>query len=471
MAAAAVIVPVAATLATGAPLHVCHLCRRKFHGADALALHEQRSSLHRLNLEKQNELIQQHKNQVLTVIHTLRQQLHEVASGVRPASAVDGGSQPALEGKLRQLLGEYSQAQEMLEHGIRTSGGGFATGSPASAVRPPLRCEARVGRFVVEVGATAWLGSKDVQEDRFALDIELQSPEGHALLGICVMDGHSGSRCVDHIIRRLQPTLQACISSKPALTDDCLRQAVDEACALLDGEFLQNARLSQAMDGSTMVLALIYPELFPTRGASPRPAGSCRLLIANIGDSRAVLCRAVEKGVAAVAKPAQLGASSPALTALRLSDDHKPNRPDEQQRIQARGGVVDWQGVWRVFVPSPVMFNGRHIPRWGLAVSRAFGDLLLKEPERYGCENVVKPGGLVTAVPEQRIVELDPSQDRFLVLACDGIWDVLRDEDAVAVCAAQAGAELASHALVRHAFAAGSSDNLTALVVTWRVFR
>merc|ERR1712226_1280054 len=122
----------------------------------------------------------------------------------------------------------------------------------------------------------------------------------------------------------------------------------------------------------------------------------------------------------------------------------------------------------RVFLPSAVTFGGRAIPRWGLAVSRSFGDLLLKEPERYGCESSVAPGGLVTADPEIHVVDLDPSTDRFVVLACDGIWDVLRDEDASAVCASQAGAVPAAHALVRHAFAAGSGDNLTALVVAWQ---
>ena len=41
-----------------------------------------------------------------------------------------------------------------------------------------------------------------------------------------------------------------------------------------------------------------------------------------------------------------------------LSQDHKPNRPDEQQRIEALGGVVDLYGVWRVFCPSQVFFGG-----------------------------------------------------------------------------------------------------------------
>ncbi len=50
--------------------------------------------------------------------------------------------------------------------------------------------------------------------------------------------------------------------------------------------------------------------------------------------------------------------------AIALSEDHKPNRTDERSRIEAAGGVVVWAGTWRV--------GGV------LAVSRAFGDRLLK---------------------------------------------------------------------------------------------
>merc|ERR1712061_983402 len=113
------------------------------------------------------------------------------------------------------------------------------------------------------------------------------------------------------------------------------------------------------------------------------------------------------------------------------------------------------------------MGGGRAIQRWGLAVSRAFGDLLLKEPEKYGCPGV-SPGGLVTAEPEFHVVDSDPTTDRFLVLACDGVWDVLGDQDAVAVCIEHRSADLAAHALIRRAFEIGSDDNLTALVIAWQ---
>eukprot|EP00929_Paragymnodinium_shiwhaense_P106127 TRINITY_DN7129_c0_g3_i2.p1 TRINITY_DN7129_c0_g3~~TRINITY_DN7129_c0_g3_i2.p1 ORF type:complete len:472 (+),score=119.68 TRINITY_DN7129_c0_g3_i2:136-1551(+) len=453
LAAATAAAQAAALAAVQPPPNTCLLCKRRFKGPEALLHHQQHSELHRSNTEREEELALQHKNEVLSHIHALRQQLHEATSSRKTVPGLCNREQ--LETKLRQLLGEYGQAQEMLEFSLRPKGGGVpASSPPAARANKPSRSSARIGRLSLEAGAAMWRGDKEVQEDRYLIDIELRSAEGYPVVGFCVMDGHSGSRCADYLVERLAPCLQACLASKPCLSDATLQQAVTEACALADGEFLAAARAQTAMDGSTMVLALIYPEVSP---AAKRPPGACKLLISNVGDSRAVLCRAVPTG----------GAGGSSLVALRLSDDHKPNRPDEQRRIRERGGVTDFHGVWRVFLPSPVTFGTRAIPRWGLAVSRAFGDLLLKEPERYGCE-AVQPGGLVTSEPEHRLVELNPAESRFLVLACDGVWDVLPDSDAVAVCAAQAGPELAAHALVRHSFAAGSSDNLTAVVISWR---
>merc|ERR1712151_557756 len=98
------------------------------------------------------------------------------------------------------------------------------------------------------------------------------------------------------------------------------------------------------------------------------------------------------------------------LIAARLTDDHKPGRVDERRRIESRGGVVDMQGVWRVFTPGAANFGGRSM-LWGLAVSRAFGDLLMKEPQRYGCTGA--SGELVSAVPEIHTYEINLSDDRF----------------------------------------------------------
>lgn len=358
-----------------------------------------------------------------------------------------------LEMQLQQLLGEYGQAQGIIEECRETK-----EAKLAGVDRPKHIREARVGKLVITAGVASWQSNKDVQEDRYLIDVDLESPEGHIIAGFCVCDGHSGSLCVDHLVETLPGNLQKCISTKPKLTDELLTQAVHEACVLTDDDFLKKARTMEVLDGSTCILALVYPkELLP--GSDEQNATVCRLLVACVGDSRAVLCQACDL-------PGVGGGHQ--LMAVPLSEDHKPNRPDEQRRIEAKGGIVDFEGVWRVFMPGPAKFGGSLISRWGLAVSRAFGDLLLKEAERYDCVGVA-PGGLVCSQPEVRIVDLNPNVDRFLVLASDGVWDVITNEDAVAICAGQTSPELAAQMLLRRTYAANSDDNITALVMSWHV--
>ncbi|KAI3514109.1 hypothetical protein L1887_12427 [Cichorium endivia] len=118
--------------------------------------------------------------------------------------------------------------------------------------------------------------------------------------------------------------------------------------------------------GSTAVVAVLTPE---------------KIIVANCGDSRAVLCRNGR--------------------AIPLSTDHKPDRPDEFDRIQAAGGrVLYWDGA-RV---SGV-----------LAMSRAIGD------------NYLKP--YVSCEPEVTITDRT-SEDDCLILASDGLWDVVSNDTA-----------------------------------------
>ncbi|XP_059300626.1 probable protein phosphatase 2C 25 [Lycium ferocissimum] len=107
------------------------------------------------------------------------------------------------------------------------------------------------------------------------------------------------------------------------------------------------------------------------------------LVVSNAGDCRAVVSR---------------GGIAEALTS-----DHKPSRQDEKDRIEASGGYVDCcHGVWRI--------------QGSLAVSRAIGDQYLKQ--------------WVMAEPETRILELNPELE-FLVLASDGLWDTVSNQEAV----------------------------------------
>ncbi|XP_068186964.1 protein phosphatase 1E isoform X2 [Antennarius striatus] len=120
------------------------------------------------------------------------------------------------------------------------------------------------------------------------------------------------------------------------------------------------------------------------------------------------------------------------------------NIQDEKQRIEALGGCVIWFGTWRV--------NG------SLSVSRAIGD---SEHKPYICGDA-----------DHNIFPLDGSED-YLILACDGFWDTVSPDEAVRVVSDHllensGDTTMVAHKLVASARDAGSSDNITVIVVFLR---
>lgn len=113
-----------------------------------------------------------------------------------------------------------------------------------------------------------------------------------------------------------------------------------------------------------------------------------QLFVANAGDSRCVLSRGGK--------------------AVALTEDHKPNNEEEFSRITKAGGFV-----------ADGRVNG------SLNLSRALGDLEYKQVKSLPPEEQ-----MVTANPEIRTIKLEPS-DEFIILACDGIWDVLTNQEAI----------------------------------------
>ena len=114
-------------------------------------------------------------------------------------------------------------------------------------------------------------------------------------------------------------------------------------------------------------------------------------------------------------------------------------------------------GAWRVFTPTPIAFAGR-VSQWGLAVSRSFGDLPLKDPMK-----------LLSVVPETQVLELDEDCLQ-VVFACDGIWDVMSNEDVQRLVVQNGGRSClepyASADLVtKTSYGKSSEDNLTTLSV------
>ncbi|KAF8042883.1 hypothetical protein BT93_A1265 [Corymbia citriodora subsp. variegata] len=177
--------------------------------------------------------------------------------------------------------------------------------------------------------------------------------------------------------------------------------AISETYQQTDVAFLESERDTFRDDGSTASTAVLV--------------GS-HLYVANVGDSRTVISKAGK--------------------AIPLSEDHKPNRSDERKRIENAGGVVMWAGTWRV--------GGV------LAMSRAFGNRMLKQ--------------FVVAEPEIQDQEID-EEFELLVLASDGLWDVVPNEDAVSLARGEEEPEAAARKLTEAAFTRGSADNITCIVV------
>lgn len=149
-----------------------------------------------------------------------------------------------------------------------------------------------------------------------------------------------------------------------------------------------DVRNAFALTGSTAVVALLECEGGPQAG---RPL---RVVVANCGDSRAILCRGGE--------------------ALALSEDHKPDDPIERARIEKAGGFVAAVGPCQ------------RIDGWGLNLSRALGDFHYKARDDLPPEEQK-----VSVVPDIHTCEIT-EEDEFLLLACDGVFELHTSEEAVA---------------------------------------
>lgn len=147
--------------------------------------------------------------------------------------------------------------------------------------------------------------------------------------------------------------------------------AIREALHSVEVEVMRHSSLNFV--GSTAVAVIMHEN----------PGGTKTLISANVGDSRAVLSRRGQ--------------------AVDLTKDHKPTSDSERRRILEAGGRIflDETGVHRVM---------------NLSLSRAVGDKFSKP--------------IVSAEPDIRRFRVE-DDDEFIVLASDGLWDVMSSQDVV----------------------------------------
>ncbi|KAG5394456.1 hypothetical protein IGI04_024419 [Brassica rapa subsp. trilocularis] len=239
-------------------------------------------------------------------------------------------------------------------------------------------------------------GTKAINQDNAILYLGYGTEEAE-LCG--VFDGHGkNGHMVSKMARNRLPslllTLKKELNEEPHACEEDEALKWEKACfnafRLIDRELMLQV-FNCSFSGSTAVVAI-------TQGDD--------LMIANLGDSRAVLGTMTEDGE---------------ICAVQLTSDLTPDVPTsstvagEAERIRACRGRVHAMKAepssQRVWLPN------QDIP--GLAMSRAFGDFRLKD---YG----------VIAVPEVSHHRIT-SKDRFLVLASDGVWDMLTNDEVVSL--------------------------------------
>ncbi|XP_008301800.1 protein phosphatase 1F [Stegastes partitus] len=232
-----------------------------------------------------------------------------------------------------------------------------------------------------------------------------------------VFDGHGGLDAAVYAATHLHVAL-----SKQETLQSNTDTAFKTAFKHIDDMFRGKAKRERLRSGSTGVAILIQAK---------------QLSVAWLGDSQAILIR---KG-----------------QVVTLMEPHKPEREDEKQRIEDLGGCVTFMGCWRV--------NGTY------AVSRAIGDF---DQKPY-----------VSGDADCSTMQLLGDED-YVLLACDGFFDAVKPSEVPHLvldalqqpCEPEGGASLeqpedavgqrVAQQLVSHAKAAGSSDNITVMLVFLR---
>ncbi|KAI5857170.1 phosphatase 2C-like domain-containing protein [Tricharina praecox] len=269
-----------------------------------------------------------------------------------------------------------------------------------------------------------------------------------------VFDGHSGwttsaklrQVLIAFVARELHATYKAAIAdpSQKAPAQDVIDQAIKNGFMKLDNEIV-NESVEKVFKSSSKLVA--------AETLAPALSGSCALLafyesrsqmlkVAVTGDSRAVLGRMGQNGK---------------WTATPLSDDQTGSTKSEEKRIRAEHPGED--GVIR---------NGRVLG--GLEPTRAFGDAFYKwsyetqtklKSQFFGRNPHphLKTPPYVTAEPVITTTKIEPQNGDFLVMATDGLWEMLTNEEVVGLVGKWIEEQKAAAAAQAAAQAAGASSN------------
>lgn len=202
----------------------------------------------------------------------------------------------------------------------------------------------------------------------------------------CVLDGHGPFG--HDICNIVQQDLIRLTTSNPALSSHP-RRILQEAILTAHKELTTtygSVPVDIKLSGATVTIVVYLRE-------------QNKLVVAHVGNSRAVLCKVGKRGCG--------------IRGVDLTVDHSPSSICELRRIVKAGGQVrvpDGDGFHRVFLKDD------SLP--GLALARSIGDTLA------GNAGVI-------AMPDVREYKLDVKRDLFLLLCTDGVWNIMSSQEAV----------------------------------------
>jgi len=329
-----------------------------------------------------------------------------------------------------------------------------------------------VNRF--DYGISEAIGARPTMEDRSMViqSLMYDQPQNHyngekketlnelaMTTFAAVFDGHGGDECSNFLVDALPKNIR----NQMFAERDALRNAIETSRGARGGHSEQSEDATSELMRRILKTAYLRTDKeFISPKAAPQSGSTAatvilmgrRLFAANVGDSRVVLCRSGGQCV-------------------ELTSDHKPSRPDEAARVRAAGGFI---------LHKRVMGE--------LAITRAFGDKSFKmgikamldeesEDMNNGSVNddIAKDltAPLVSSEPEIASMVLSHN-DEFLLLACDGLFDVFRSQDAIALARQELIAHRGEPAEVARILSdqairvRRSRDNVSILIIVLRPF-
>ena len=313
-----------------------------------------------------------------------------------------------------------------------SSSSSSSSSSDGSSRRSRRRYDSSVKRIqdrvvTTRAGFSVLQGRRPYNEDRALASSfhETLGGELHVVDLFAVMDGHRGSACSSYIrevlvveFRRALKLLResATAADERSATATTIQIALALSLKNIEETFLKRCKTSKERSGSTVIVVV--------RVAST-------LIVANIGDCRAVLCEGAR--------------------AIPLSRDHRPDVEAEAKRLASAGGTLIKAG-------SDVRVSGNGMR---INLSRTIGDIQLKRPR-----------AILSSEPEFETVKLDLKRHRFLVLGSDGLFARLSSKEVVRYArkirsqsTRPLNARDLASALANRALEKGTWDNVTAMVI------